>query len=254
MITGTSRDPEKPSMNISPFRKYSRFCTGATIQAGFGSEDNFFFLIIEKNIYLLYTLFMPKIIDHQKRKEEILKRAFALFSRQGYQNTNLSNLADICRISRPTLYLYFKDKDDIFRFAIKQFTDTMIVDYKKIAKNKNQTILEQLKQICDDIIVKCYHNIDFILSLADFIIQMRHQGIDVTDAIKRRTVRLKYLFSQLVAEGIRKGEIEPYPAQDIVIQLMALLQAYIYQIAILGITDETEALNCINFFFQKIKK
>ncbi|MCK5735921.1 MAG: helix-turn-helix transcriptional regulator, partial [Spirochaetaceae bacterium] len=66
---------------------------------------------------------MPKIIDHKQRKIAILRQAFSLFAQNGYQNTSLSQLAGACGISRPTLYLYFRDKEEIFTYAVKYYTD-----------------------------------------------------------------------------------------------------------------------------------
>ena len=196
---------------------------------------------------------MPKIIDHEKRRDEILRRAFALFSRQGYQNTSLSNLADVCHISRPTLYLYFKDKEELFRYALKHFTDSMLKDYKGIAEISGSTYADKIEKICIDIIAKSYRNSDFVQSLADFIIQMRHQGEDVTDAILRRTVKLKYLFSQLMTEAIKQGELEPVPVREAVNQLLSLIQAMMFQIILVGPENEKEAIRTVSFFLGNIR-
>jgi AcrR family transcriptional regulator len=196
---------------------------------------------------------MPKIIDHEKRKEEILKQAFALFSQKGYQNTSLSQLADECRISRPTLYLYFRDKEEIFRFAIKQFTDKMITDYKDAARDRDKSATDILRFICQDIVDRCYTNEDFIKSLADFIIQMRHQGVDITEAITRRTIRMKYLFSQLITKGIRKGTIRDVSVQDVVDQLLALIMSFIFQIALIGQINRDLAVRNLVFFIENLE-
>lgn len=196
---------------------------------------------------------MPKIINHEKRREEILRRAFALFSRQGYQNTSLSNLADVCHISRPTLYLYFKDKEELFRYALKHFTDSMLKDYKGIAEIPGDTLADKIERICVDIIAKSYRNADFIQSLADFIIQMRHQGENVTDAILRRTIKLKYLFMQLMTEAVRKGEIKPVPVNEAVNQLLSLIQAMMFQIILVGPENENEAIKSVTFFLDNIR-
>ena len=55
---------------------------------------------------------MPKKIDHEARKEKILHTALRVFGREGYRDSNLSLIASECGISRPTIYQYFKDKEE----------------------------------------------------------------------------------------------------------------------------------------------
>ncbi len=176
---------------------------------------------------------MPKIIDHEKRKQEILKRAFVIFAQKGYQDTNLSYIADRCGISRPTLYLYFKDKEEIFYYAVKQMTEGMFKDYKDMLGESEQNELDKLKLICSDIIEKSYKKRDFYSSLADFLFQMKRQGKDYSREIDKRTVGLIYLFSILIRRGIKKGEIRNVPAKETAFQLFNLLEAFAFQIAMI---------------------
>ena len=68
---------------------------------------------------------MPKKIDHEKRKEKILQTALKVFAREGYKDANLSLIATECGISRPTIYQYFKNKEQIYYFAVKLVTGRM---------------------------------------------------------------------------------------------------------------------------------
>ena len=67
---------------------------------------------------------MPKIVDHEERKRDIMEMALSIFIEEGYSNTKLANIADKCNIARTTLYQYFGNKDEIFKYAIKSFTDS----------------------------------------------------------------------------------------------------------------------------------
>lgn len=176
---------------------------------------------------------MPKIIDHEKRKQEILKRSFVIFAQKGYQDTNLSYIADRCGISRPTLYLYFKDKEEIFYYAVKQMTEGMFHDYKGLIEDNGQSELEKLKFICRDIIEKSYRKRDFFSSLADFLFQMKRQGKDYSRDIEKRTVGLIYLFSIIIRKGIKKGEFRKVPAKETAYQLFSLIEAFAFQIAMI---------------------
>lgn len=52
--------------------------------------------------------------DHDERQEQILSAAAAVIIRQGYDKTTMSDIADEAGVSRGTVYLYFKDKEELF--------------------------------------------------------------------------------------------------------------------------------------------
>ncbi|MCB1178481.1 MAG: TetR/AcrR family transcriptional regulator [Leptospiraceae bacterium] len=57
---------------------------------------------------------MPKIVNHEQYKDQILDQSFHLFARKGYEIT-MRELSRELKISTGTLYYYFKSKEDIFR-------------------------------------------------------------------------------------------------------------------------------------------
>lgn len=197
---------------------------------------------------------MPKIIDHQKRKKEILRKALSLFAREGYVNTNLSQLASECGISRPTLYLYFKDKEEIFHYAVKQFTFEMFAKYRRLSHIENKTSTELLLAISYDIVDKSNRNSEFLSTMADFLIQMRRQGRNYSDIIRRRTVRLEYLFAQLLRHGIEKGEFVDLPLKETVLHLYNLIESYIFRLVLFGKSDTTEFKTILQNWLKSISK
>lgn len=57
---------------------------------------------------------MPKLIDHDKRREEILERCFDLFAEHGYAAMTMRKLASELGVSTGTLYHYFDGKPALF--------------------------------------------------------------------------------------------------------------------------------------------
>jgi TetR/AcrR family transcriptional regulator len=182
---------------------------------------------------------MPKIIDHEKRKQDILRKALALFAREGYAQSSLSLLAEKCKISRPTLYLYFKDKDDIFRYALKSFTDDMLEKYKFIASNREKSSGEILIKIYTDIIDKCGANRDFLICLGDFLRSEKTRGRNYDDLVRRRTVKMEYMLSVLLSDAIRTGQFRDVSVRSLVGQFFHMIQAYMFQL-VLGSGDNRE--------------
>jgi AcrR family transcriptional regulator len=52
--------------------------------------------------------------EKQEMRDNILKIAKELFIKEGYEKTSIRNIAESIEYSPATIYLYFKDKDEIF--------------------------------------------------------------------------------------------------------------------------------------------
>lgn len=50
----------------------------------------------------------------QPKREAILRAATSLFSRYGFRKTSIDQLAQEAQVAKPTVYAYFKDKDELF--------------------------------------------------------------------------------------------------------------------------------------------
>ena len=56
---------------------------------------------------------MPKIVDREKKRSEIAKRAMDVFARKGFQATTIQDIADADGIGKGTVHHYFRSKDEI---------------------------------------------------------------------------------------------------------------------------------------------
>ena len=53
---------------------------------------------------------MAIVVEHDKRKHEILEKSLEVFIEEGYEDVTFQKIADRCGITRTTLYIYFKNK------------------------------------------------------------------------------------------------------------------------------------------------
>lgn len=60
---------------------------------------------------------MPKIVDHEKKRDEIALKAAGVFLELGYKNLGMRQLCIELDMSKSAIYHYFKSKDDIFMAA-----------------------------------------------------------------------------------------------------------------------------------------
>lgn len=85
--------------------------------------------------------------ERNERRESILKAAMQVYLQEGYHATTMEKIAEEAELSRATLYLYFKTKDEIFVNAIvchsDYFGDLLESIYDRRESIKNE-ILEAL--------------------------------------------------------------------------------------------------------------
>lgn len=60
------------------------------------------------------------------RRRAILEAAFKAFVSYGFKRTTMADIADSAGISRPALYLQFKNKNDIFRAGFQMFVEELL--------------------------------------------------------------------------------------------------------------------------------
>jgi AcrR family transcriptional regulator len=73
----------------------------------------------------------------KQRQEEIVRAASKRFSRHGFGKTTLEEIARDVRIGKPTIYHYFKSKDELYYSSIDFQSSEFIEDIKAIFNNKD---------------------------------------------------------------------------------------------------------------------
>ena len=77
--------------------------------------------------------------EKNERRESILKAAIRVYDREGYHAITMEKIAEAAELSRATLYLYFKTKDEIFVHAI--------VAYANFFRDRLDTLYENRDRI-----------------------------------------------------------------------------------------------------------
>lgn len=199
---------------------------------------------------------MPKKIDHEERKIKILNTALKVFAREGYKDSNLSLIAEECGLSRPTLYQYFKDKEEIYYYAVKLITGKMFTRYVEIAWDEGRgTPIDRIIVICEDIIDIAKENEAALQALMDVMLQSKRENVDFSKVIVKRTIKLTILFKRLLNAGIKDGTVVPSCDVDMVsTHIFTLLEAFCFQIAFLGNFDINASKKFVATYLDFLKK
>ena len=70
---------------------------------------------------------MPKIVDRDRYRKELLEKCFDLFAQKGYGSLTMRRVAKELGVSTGTLYHYFPSKEALFIQLIEQITEQDIL-------------------------------------------------------------------------------------------------------------------------------
>ncbi len=68
----------------------------------------------------------------EEKKNSIIENALKLFSKKGFYNTTIPDIAKAMSMSVGNMYNYFKSKEELAKFAIKYSTNILANDLRKI--------------------------------------------------------------------------------------------------------------------------
>lgn len=178
---------------------------------------------------------MALVVEHDKRKHEILAKALDVFIEDGYEDVTFQKIADRCGITRTTLYIYFKNKREIFLFSIKQLLSDIDDSLQTDIFAKNLSAAEKLRRMLFTILDACAANKKLFQVLLAYLIQLQKSGKDPNERVRRRVVKLRHTISSLIIQGIGAGELKSdlnvRAANDM---LYGLIESAIFRVAVLG--------------------
>ena len=196
---------------------------------------------------------MAIVVEHDKRRHEILEKALAVFVEEGYENATFQKIADRCCITRTTLYIYFKNKREIFLWSIKQLTGGLEQELLRVIKDESLTSEQCLRRILDKIVDAITNNQPLFYVLLTYLLQLRKQQENgVSERVERRVIRLRHLLTAVIVRGQKSGEFRDMPVKSINEMLYTMLEAAIFRIAVLGELDASAVRENLNFALDSI--
>jgi len=170
------------------------------------------------------TIIERKEREKQERYREILSAAEIIFARDGYSATTMDTIAEEAELSKGTLYLYFKNKEQLF-FSILE--------------NKIDIYTEKLKQVLsgvsslNELIEHLVNNQFNFLSENKYFFKLAISEQCKIDQIPTSNLREKYIDKQLklytlVEEALRKfiPITAEYSAKTLTLSLIGAINSY----------------------------
>ncbi len=163
------------------------------------------------------------------KKTYILKTALQLFSTQGISSTSMQEIAEVCEMSKGSLYLHFKSKDELEE-SIYLYCFHLIRD--SIMQVEQDSLLSPKEQLHKQVEVLLSH----LIELREFV---KKQFIDGSGPSKKHTCMRDEQFKMLhwfkvKLESIYGSEVEPYTI-DLILFFGGILASYLRMLFIPGL-------------------
>lgn len=196
---------------------------------------------------------MAVVVEHEKRKHEILSKSLDLFIDEGYEDVTFQKIADRCGITRTTLYIYFKNKREIFIWSIKELTATLEVKLREIIADEKLSSVDCLDRVLDVILDECEGNKKLFKILLVYLIQIQKTGENAGKRISRRVIRLKHLLNVILIRGQESGEIKKAPIKTIIDMIYSLLESAVFRLAVAGDENVDESRSLFHSFIENLR-
>jgi AcrR family transcriptional regulator len=86
---------------------------------------------------------MPKLVDHDEYRKELLDKCFSIFTRKGFSTVTMRELATEIGVSTGTLYHYFPTKESIMEHMFSYVQVTNVNEFISLTE-KLESISEKL--------------------------------------------------------------------------------------------------------------
>ena len=196
---------------------------------------------------------MSIAVEHDKRKREILEKALDVFVEEGYEDTTFQKIAERCGITRTILYLYFKNKREIFYFSIKLFTERLETSIKSIAADPSLSQADKLTSIAALAVDQCGKNRRLLMVIIDYLGHLNASGGDADERVRRRTVRMRHIIAGILVAGQHSGEFTAFSVKAADDLYYALIEATIFRLAVLRREDASGLVESARLFAQGLK-
>jgi AcrR family transcriptional regulator len=196
---------------------------------------------------------MAAPVEHDKRKKKILEKALAVFVDEGFENATYQKIADKCGITRTILYLYFKNKKEIFNYSIKQLLLSVEENINSIRADKSLSCPEKITMVLFAVFKLVEQNRQLLSVVLDYLLHISRKDVSPQARVRRRTVKLQHVLLTIVIDGIKSGELKNTNIKKTKDYFYSFIESAIFQLAVLKCENINELKETAIFAVEQLK-
>lgn len=141
--------------------------------------------------------------DGELSRESILREAVAIFSEKGYRATSLEDVAARLGVTRPSIYYYYKSKQEILLQAHLEAADTIFKTAYEIIE-RPLTVKEKFIKLIENHIIDIAKNAKLVGIFYEEEKELSKTDVRVKELREKRS-RYIERFGNLYREGVAQG-------------------------------------------------
>jgi len=192
-------------------------------------------------------------VEHDQRRKKILEKALAVFMDDGFEDATFQKIADRCGITRTILYLYFKNKREIFTYSIKQLLISVEEKINHIIADKSLSSAAKITKVLLAIFKLMEQNQQLLCVVLDYLLHISKGDVDPESKVRRRTLKFRRILSSLLIEGIKLKEIKKVDIKVASAYLYSFIESAIFQLVVLKRKTLTELIEAAAFAVKQFE-
>jgi AcrR family transcriptional regulator len=145
--------------------------------------------------------------ERERRRQQIIVAAKRVFSEKGFSRATMEDIAKEAELSPGTLYLYFKNKDELYASLSIRILQYLLIRLEHVAKEASATLearMESLKKAMLDV-----YAFDPLMIINMFHLQssetLRNLSPDLMTEIEDLSRKSLGTMARILEKGIREG-------------------------------------------------
>jgi TetR/AcrR family transcriptional repressor of uid operon len=163
----------------------------------------------------------PKVTSQYKTeiREKIVSAAIIAFSVHGYDRTRMDDIAEAAKLSKGTLYLYFKNKEELF-YAISENNIRELKEQLSVLFTKSEDLISDSQKFyvnfrkasgpSDKVFLETIAESSRNRKLQDMLHRQRMKVLDVVTDYLRLQIRKGFFRSDVDVDAIAAGLVALY--------------------------------------------
>lgn len=139
-------------------------------------------------------------------EDQIFAEAARLFAERGFAGTSLQDIATAMGMTRPALYYYVKNKDELLARLVTETTEAPAAEIKRLAKHPNADAAVRLRGVARAMALRRASDPNHFQMLVRSEAELPADLARAHRAAQRATLRELIL---LIEEGIEAGQFRP---------------------------------------------
>lgn len=157
-------------------------------------------------------------------ESKLLDSALILFAEKGYEGTSIREIIEGAGVTRPVLYYYFENKEDLFRRLVEMNYESYTTEIRQVLE-RTMSCEERLKAVIRMAFRLTQENPEAVALIFQVFFSPRQQGPPMDrSTLARKRFRL---FEHIMRDGLENGELSGGDAQSLALIFMGIMDMHI---------------------------